>query len=418
MRTLTIAVSLAAGLTLTTIAGNAQVVGIAAVVNDDVISALDVENRLQFSLMSETLPDNLQTRRRLGPQVLRTLIDEKLQIQESERLNITIDDADLSDAQQILEFQNSLPTGSLYKFLRSRGIDQNTLKAKIHAEIAWGKVIRRRVLTRIDISDEEVDEVFDRLQARQGVEQRLMSEIFLTVDSQEQSESVFRQAQRLVDQIRNGSPFAAIAQQFSHGVTSRVGGDVGWVSEGELPADRERVLSSLSEGEVSDPIPSPGGFYILQLRDRRRLGEASALDSIVNLKQIFIPLTPTTPNQIAESRMADAQRISANLNDCATFDTYGQTLEFAESGDLGEIRLGDVPQLLRDAINDLAIGQASQPLRMQEGIRILMVCGRKEAQAALLDREVIRERLGRQRLDMMARRYLRDLRRDAVIEIR
>ena len=403
---------------MTTIAGNAQVVGIAAVVNDDVISALDVENRLQFSLMSATLPDNLQTRRRLGPQVLRTLIDEKLQIQESERLNITIDDADLSDAQQILEFQNSLPTGSLYKFLRSRGIDQNTLKAKIHAEIAWGKVIRRRVLTRIDISDEEVDEVFDRLQARQGVEQRLMSEIFLAVDSQEQSESVFRQAQRLVDQIRNGSPFAAIAQQFSHGVTSRVGGDVGWVSEGELPADRERVLSSLSEGEVSDPIPSPGGFYILQLRDRRRLGEASALDSIVNLKQIFIPLTPTTPNQIAESRMADAQRISANLNDCATFDTYGQTLEFAESGDLGEIRLGDVPQLLRDAINDLAIGQASQPLRMQEGIRILMVCGRKEAQAALLDREVIRERLGRQRLDMMARRYLRDLRRDAVIEIR
>lgn len=418
LRILAIALGLMTGLAIASTPAQAQVVGIEAVVNDEIISALDLENRLRFTLMSATLPDNNQTRRRLKQQVLLTLIDENLQLQEAKRLSVTIDDAEIGEAQRILEAQNNLPSGSLFKFLRSRGLEETTLMAKIRAEIAWGKVIRRRIMSRIDISDEEVEEVYIRLQSRRGVEQRLVSEIFLAVDTPEQSKDVRQLAQRLVQQIRNGSQFAAIAQQFSHGVTSRIGGDIGWIGEGELPANLEQVVAGLSSGKVSDPIPSPGGFYILQLRDKRRLGEANALDARINLKQIFIPLPSSSPEQIVAARMADARRISQGISGCDTFDTYGQTLEIGESGDLGSVRLGDMPIKIRDAISNLDIGQASEPLRMQEGIRILMACHRQEAVAALPDREIIRDRLGRQRVDMMARRYLRDLRRDAVIETR
>ncbi|MCY4495670.1 MAG: peptidylprolyl isomerase [Rhodospirillaceae bacterium] len=397
---------------------NAQVVGIEAVVNEEIISALDVENRLRFNLVSANLRDNSQTRRRLKPQVLQSLVDEKLQMQEARRLNISIGKSEIEEAERILEAQNNLPSGGLVEFLRSRGLDEITLMARIEAEIAWGKVIRRRILPRIDISDEEVEEVYARLQSRHGTQQRLVSEIFLAIDRPEQSEDVHQLALRLVGQLRNGSPFTAVARQFSQGVTSRSGGDVGWIGEGELPAELERVLAGLSTGEVSEPISSPGGYYILHLRDQRRMGEASALDTRINLKQILIPLRPSTPQRIVEARMADARRISEQIRGCDTFDSYGQSLEIGQPGDLGTVRLGDVPQYIRDAIGKLEVGQASEPLRMDQGIRILVVCDRNVATAALPSREAIHERLARQRLDMMARRYLRDLRRDAVIDTR
>ena len=406
------------GLVVAAVPTQGQVVGIAAVVNEEVISAFDVENRIRFNLMSANLPDNNQTRRRLKPQVIQNLVNEILQMQEAKRLNISIGEAEIKKAERILEAQNNLPIGGLTKFLKSRGLEESTLMAKIQAEIAWGKVIRRRILARVDISDEEIDEVLTRLQSRRGTEQRLVSEIFLAVDAPEQAENVRQLALRLVRQIRDNSPFRAIAQQFSEGVTSRLGGDIGWVGERELAPELEQALAGLPVGDVSEPISSPGGYYILYLRDKRRLGEASALDSRVSLKQIFIPLSASTSEEIITARIADADRVSQQISGCDTFDTFGRTLEFGESGDLGTLRIGDVPPNVRDVIGNLKIGEASAPLRMREGIRIFMVCDRQEASAALPDRNAIRERLGRQRLDMMARRYLRDLRHDAVIESR
>ena len=419
MRKLALTLGLMTGLVVATASAQGQVVGIAAVVNEEVISAFDVENRIRFNLLSANLPDNNQTRRRLKPQVILNLVDEKLQMQEAKRLNIAIDETEIKEAERILEVQNNLPTGSLYKFLKSRGLERSTLMDKIQAEIAWGKVIRRRILTRVDISDEEIDEVLTRLQSRRGLEQRLVSEIFLAVDAPEQAENVRQLALRLVQQIRDKSPFGAIAQQFSQGVTSRLGGDIGWIGEGELALELEQALANLPVGGVSEPISSPGGYYILYLRDKRRLGESSALDARVSLKQIYIPLPASTSEQLIKARTADADRISRQISGCDAFDTYGRTLEIGESGDLGTVRVGDVPPNVRDVIGKLEIGKASAPLRMQEGIRILMVCDRQaEAAAPLPDRNTIRERLGRQRLDMMARRYLRDLRQDAVIESR
>jgi peptidyl-prolyl cis-trans isomerase SurA len=400
------------------IPAHAQVLRIAVVVNEEVISALDVENRLRFNLMSANLADTKQNRRRLRHQVLSTLVDEKLQMQESKRLNISVNDSEISDAERILEAQNNLPPGSLKKFLKSRGLDKGTLMTKIHAEIAWGKILRRQILSRIDISDEEIDEVFNRLQSRRGTEQRLVSEIFLAVDSLDQTENVHQLALRLVRQIREGSEFSVVAQQFSQGVTSRMGGDIGWVGEGELATELEQTLAELSAGKVSNPISSSGGYYILFLRDKRRLGEANALDARVNLKQILIPIPASTPEKIASARIAEANRISEQITGCETFDMYGRTMEVGEAGDLGTVRMGDVPQNVRDTIESLRIGQASVPMKIGQDIRILMVCDRQKPEATLPDRSAIRDSLGRQRLAMMSRRYLRDLRHDAVIETR
>ena len=396
----------------------AQTIGIEAVVNEEVISALDVENRLRLNLMSANLPDNDETRDRLKPQILQSLVNEKLQMQEARRLNIPVGDGEVEEAERLLEAQNDLPEGGLGEFLRSRGLEKSTLMTRIRAEIAWRKVIRQRILPRIDVGDEEVEEVHARLQSRRGLQQRLVSEIYLAVDTPGRSEDVRRLALRLVGQLRNGSPFAAVARQFSHGATARLGGDIGWIGEGELPDELDRALVGLSAGDVSEPVRVPGGYHILHVRDQRRAGEASALDVRVDLKEILIPLSPSASQRTVQARLATARRIGKGVRGCDAFDAYGRDLDVGRSGDLGAVRLGDVPRNIRDAIGGLAVGQASEPLRMDEGIRILMVCGRTAPTAAPPSRDAIRERLGRQQLEMMARRYLRDLRRGAVIETR
>lgn len=396
----------------------AQIIGIEAVVNEEVISALDVENRLRLDLMSSDLPDNDETRERLKPQVLRALVNEKLQTQEARRLNVPVEDSEIEEAERLLEAQNDLPAGGLGEFLRSRGLEKSTLTARIRAEIAWRKVIRRRILPRIDVGDEEVDEVHARLRSRRGTRQRLASEIYLAVDTPGQSEDVRRQALRLVGQLRSGAPFAAVARQFSQGTTSRSGGDIGWIGEGELPDRLDRALVDLDAGDVSEPVRVPGGYYIFHVRDQRRVGEASTLDVRVDLKEILIPLSPSASRQAEQAGLATARRISERVRGCEAFDGYGRDIDIGRSGDLGTVRLGDMPKNIRDAIDNLAVGEASEPLRMDEGIRILMVCGRTAPAAVAPSRDAIRERLGRQQLEMMARRYLRDLRRDAIIETR
>ena len=397
---------------------SAQALGIAAIVNEEIVSAFDVENRLRFTIMSANLTDNKETRRRLKPQVIATLIDESLQIQEAKRLRISIQNSEILEAKRVLEEQNGLPSGSLASFLKVRNLEENTLSEKIKAEIAWGKIVRRRILSQIDISDEEIDEVFERIQSQRGTQQNLVSEIFLAVNNEDQLENVQRLGQKLVHQLRKGAPFSKIAKEFSQSVTSQHGGDIGWIGAGELPIRIEKALKTLEPGQVSDTILSPDGLYIIQLRDQRRLGEASPLDIIMGLKQIYIPLSPNVSEQSMTEILERSSDLSRKISDCQNFDKHTDAFEDAESVDLGKLRLGDIPQSIQEAISSLEIGQISQPLREKDGIRILMVCDRQEPIATLPDREVIRDRLGRKRLDMMARRYLRDLRHSAVIESR
>src|SRR5438046_2448527 len=101
----------------------AQETRIAAVVNDDVISVADLTARLRLIISSSNIEDSPQTQQRISRQVLRNLIDEKLEMQESKRLNITVSDNEVAEAVARIEQQNNMPKGGLDRYLASRGID-------------------------------------------------------------------------------------------------------------------------------------------------------------------------------------------------------------------------------------------------------------------------------------------------------
>jgi len=277
-------------------------------VNDEVISVLDLSMRVRLAIIGAGVQDSQEVRRRLTPQVLRGLIDERLQMQEATRLDIAVTDDQVADALQQISQQNGMSEGQFLSMLRNRGVIPTTLIDQIRAQIAWQTVIQRRLRPTVVVSNEEVQEVVDRLAARQGSIERRVSEIFVAVESAAQEQQALSNANRLLEQLRAGANFAGLARQFSQSSTARLGGDRGWIQDGELDDPLNQALAQMGPGDVSPPIRTLAGFHILLLRDMRR-NEGQEIDR----QRIQQNLTDQRVNQLAQRSIQELRR-TANVD--------------------------------------------------------------------------------------------------------
>jgi peptidyl-prolyl cis-trans isomerase SurA len=210
--------------------------------------------------------------------------------------------------------------------------------------------------------------------------------------------------------MQRGAPFAAVAQQFSSAPSSVAGGDLGWMSAGEMRPEMEAVVASLQPGQVSTPIPAPGGYLIVLLRDRR---EGKPPADRLRLREVVL-----AADDSARARASEAlERARRQISGCDGLDaTVQKVAPGARIIDLGEVRDIDLSDLYRNALSGVAAGRASAPFATQDGANMLVVCTRvAETGDAAPTRAQIEDRLYEQELGMLARRYLRDLRRDSAI---
>lgn len=280
----------------------------AAVVNDDVISVLDLAMRVQLAVIAAGVEDTQDIRRRLTPQVLNSLIDERLQMQEARRLDIVVPDVQVAGALEQIAEQNNMTEGQFLTMLRNRGVIPTTLIDQIRAQIAWMSVIQRRVRPSVVIATEEVEEVVTRLSARRGSIERRISEIFIPVESTAKEAEAQANARRLFDELRRGANFTGLARQFSQSGTATLGGDLGWVRDGELDEELNTVLAQMGPGEISVPVRTLSGFHILFLRDIRK-NEGQEIDR----GRIQESLTNQRVDQLAQRSLQELRR-TANVD--------------------------------------------------------------------------------------------------------
>ncbi len=392
---------------------------IVALVNDDVVSLYDLNSRMRLVLISSNLPDTSENRGRIQPQIIRALIDEKLQRQESERLGIGVTENELQQAIGRIEQANRLGRGGFQRFIEQNGVERSTIYDQIRTGLAWRKVVERRLRTTFDISDDEIDEQLARLRSSQGSVENLLAEIFLAVDLPEQDEEVRQTAQGLIDQMVRGAPFAAIAQQFSQSAAAAAGGDIGWIPVGQFDELVDSAIASLQPGQVTVPIRSVAGYYIYLLRDRRSLAGPLPEDATVSLAQMILPLPRGAGDADVRSQSDLLQQVREVVKGCEDMERAAKELGAQLGGAPQRFRIGDLAPAIRPTVFNLKIGELSEPIRVDGGMLTLMVCEREDPKSANLpSREEIAEQLTRQRLDLAARRYLRDLRRAAVVDIR
>ncbi len=384
----------------------------AAVVNDQVISLWDLDMRIRLSLLLSGLPRTPEVYERLQRQVLRTLINERLRVQEAERLGVSVEEQQLRAAVEQIAKRNRMSQDQFFALLQKENIVPSTVVDQIRADLLWQAVIRRRFLNTIQISEEEIDAMAARIKASEDQPEMRLSEIFLAVDNPSQRGEVLRTAERLMQQLRNKASFPALARQFSQAVTASAGGDLGWIRGGQLLEELTEAAQRLRPGEMAGPIETFGGYYILLLRNQRQI---TAGEVRVDLKQILFAVPNGASRADLERAAQRAAEVRGRIQDCAAVDALAKEVGSPGSGDLGTVKLDDLPDGIRQLVRGLPIGQPSQPVQVSGGISLITVCQREGGE---IDRERIRDRLLNQRLSRVSRRYLRDLVRAANLDLR
>ena len=395
-----------------------DVMGIAAVVNDRAISIFDLEMRVDVAIYNANLARTDEMRRRVAGAVLRNLIDEALRLEEARSKGIRVTERDMEEAIVQVEDGNGVPRGRLEAFLAERGIAYDAVLDQLRSQIAWGKYVNLRLRPAIGVSEEEIDEELERLEAMRGKPEFLVSEISLYDDPAAAPGEARATADSIVAQLRRGADFAAVAAQFGQGALAREGGDLGWIQEGRGRPEIERVLAGLEIGAVSDPIRSVDGWHIVHLRDRRAVLSDPVAPVEMFLSQVLLPTTPEDTPEDAARRLALAEEIGAGADGCDALRRLGADIEESLSGDLGWVNLRDLPNPFRDAVAELEVGRPAPPLVTDNGVHVVMVCERKTGDAETGVRDSVYDRIARSRLAIIERRLLRDLRRRAFVDVR
>lgn len=406
------------GLALAPRAFAQEVDRIAAVVNDDIISLRELQGRLQMALAYAGMPNTPEGRQRLAPQVLRKLIDEHLQMQEAARVKISLSAAEVDNGVAMIEEQNRLPKGALLAGLARVGVDPQLVRDQIKADLTWMRVTNRVLLSQVKVGEEEVTDRLETLRERRGRPEFLLAEIILPVDNPAQEDDARQTGERLLEQLKAGRPFAALARQFSRSPTAGNGGTMGWLAEASLDDEIAGPVAQLTKGQVSPLIRTSSGFTILTLMDQRIAGQvANPEDAQVTLSQIVLPVPKEAPPK--QELMAKAAQITGQAKSCADLEAVGRRMGAPVVGSIGPKRVGELNGTLRRIGATLPLNRVSDPLDTAEGIQVVMVCSRVESLTfAEPSREQIRRIIEDERMDMLSRRYIRNLRRQAFIDIR
>ena len=412
---LTVLSALAWGIPVQTLHAQAQQGGalrIAALVNDDVVTIFDLQARLNLIILSSQLQATDEVRQRLAPQVLRTLIDDRLRLQETRKQKITVTDQEIDESIRTIEDRNKMTRGALYSVLDQNGIDRGTLRLQIEAEIAWRKMISNQVRANVTISDEAIDDAIQRIESNKGQPEYLLNEIFISMTkSVDETRQI---AERLRQQLTEGANFAELARSFSQSASAANGGNLGWVREDQFDPALINAIKTLDSGELSQPIQGIDGFYILSQRGRRLSEGLPPPDLTLTLQQVFIP---PQAGDIAQ-RTAIAENIGAQAKTCEDMDAAGKKFASPQSGRLADIKLASLPPAVRDEVAQLGDLQPSKPIRLGDGVMILMICGRTGDKNNDEVRNRIRGMLGAERAELLSRRLMRDLYRAAFVDIR
>lgn len=395
---------------------------VAAVVNDDIVSSYDLTQRMRLLMVSSGVQPTEENLPQLEQEALRSLIDERVQLQELRRVEkaqkITIISTDKEVDEQIDDIakgNNANMTGAmLMAQLASQGVGAETFRSQIRIDSSWQNWISGRYGSRLRVGEDQIKAFQRRLAESASKPQYQVSEVFIDATRVGGMETAVNGAAQLVGQMQQGAPFPAVARQFSSAATAANGGDAGWVSPGEMPPEVDAALEELRPGQLSRPIPVRDGVYIIYLRDKR----AGAKTALVDLKQVAYPLAADASAQQVEAANSALLALKPQITGCSTLEAAANKVDGLVAGDLGEAEITDLAPAFQAAASALDIGQVSDPIRTDAGLHLIAVCGKRQSGGNAPSHDQIENRLRGQQLALISKRYLRDLRNSATIETR
>lgn len=396
--------------------------GVEAVVNDEIISTYDLKQRMLLLIGRSGVQMTAENQAELQQQALYGLIDERLKMQELRHQEqergaigkIIVPDAEIDDEIRQLAARNRLTPEQYYQVLASWGVNPETERERVRAERSWMYWISGFYGRRVRVSDAEINLTLADLTARSNKPSYLIGEIFIDAARAGSVERAVELAGQLIAQMQQNVPFQNVATQFSALPTAANGGDAGWLASGQMRPEVERALEQMRAGQLSQPIPVQDGAYIVYLREKRSGGGSP----VVSLKQVATRLSPDAPAAEVQAAQTKLLALKPKITTCATLEQAVEGVDGVAAGDLGEAEVKDLSPAFRDAAERLQPNQVSDPIRTEIGLHLVAVCGRRDSSVELPSREDIKSELENQKLSLIAKREMLNLRSAATIETR
>ncbi len=391
---------------------------IAAIVNDDIVSLLEVEDRMKLVITTTGLSNTREVRTRLLPQIVRALVDECLQLQAARQANIAVSKDEIADAVSVLEKQRGKEPGSLVTFLGSKGVPAETFLAQIEAQLAWNKLIGRRLAGSITITEEELGREVDRLRKEQesARQEVLLSSVLLPVDKPENEAGTQQLAQKLVAELRGGADFTAVASQLSSQKSTRTLDS--WVELDVLDKALADAIRAKDGTGVLEPVRTASGYHIIKITDKRE--RQATADAEALFKEIVMRLRGDAAMKEVDVLMDIARQVAKHPGQCSqktvagieTFDDLDFTINYTRT------RFSLMSPEILPLVQGLSVGGISEPFAAPDGIHLLMLCEKIAMPSGKIDLKKVRAEVLQEKYELEAMRYLRNLRREAFVEVR
>lgn len=398
---------------------------IIAVVNDDVITASELDKELnsikqQLRAQNTTLP----AAETLRAQVLDRMVLKRLQLQLAGVNHVKIDDEALNRTILNIATQNKLSLSEFRNVLDSDGINFEDYRETIRTELTLAQLRQRQVTNRIVVTDQEVDE-FLETQAIQGSandEFRLSHILIVVPDAAtvEQVDKAQKKAAAVLAELRNGADFAQTALSVSAGAQALQGGDLGWRKLGQLPTLFSNRVTTMKIGELSEPIRSPSGFHLIKLVDQRKSNEQHVVTQ-TRARHILIRPTELVSSDDARRKLEQLkQRINAgdDFTDLARSHSE-DSVTAVNGGSVGWVSPGDLVPAFEEVMNQLKINEVSAPFHTQFGWHIVQVLERRDYDnTAELKKTRARDEIRQRKIEEETQTWLRQMRDEAFVELR
>jgi peptidyl-prolyl cis-trans isomerase SurA len=388
--------------------------GIIATVNDRIITGFDLRQRMLVLMAMTQVQPTEENIGAIQQQALNDLIDQHLQAAELAKFEqLKIGDAEVDQEIADMARQAGTTPASYINFLEQGGISIPAFREQLRTEIGWRELVGGRFRDRARVGKSQVEQTMRQMTESATKPQYLIGEIYLEAARVGGMQEAMNGARQLVQQMIQGAPFMAVARQFSAAPSAARGGDAGWVVQGTVQPALQSVMDTLEPGQLSNPIPVDGGVYILYMRDKR----SGASTSMVKMKQVMVEL----PENADEAQVAAAtQRLEALRGQltCDNILTRARSEPGLLGADLGESDVADLLPQFQQVARSAEVGSVSTAVRTPLGVHLLAVCDRRLGGPDAPSAQQVEARLQNQNYAMLGRRYLRDLRADALIEIK
>ncbi len=397
---------------------------IVAVVNDEVVTRRDLDDRLKVVLgqlkQQGTAPP---PRDALEKQVLERMIYNLVQLQYAKETGLRIDDATLEKSIGRIAEENKITIEQMRNTLEKDGVSFTKFREDIRDEIILARLREREIDNKIQIADSEIDNFLATQQPQDGkVDEYNLSHILIQVPEQASPERLQERrarAEQALAQIRGGTDFRQVAASFSDAPDAVQGGAMGWRETARLPSIFAEAVKGLKPGDVSDVLRSPNGFHLVRVNDRRGQ-QAPHIVGQTRARHILIKTTELVSENDARERLVKLkERIDNNADFAELARLQSEDGSASRGGDLGWLSPGDTVPDFEKAMDALKPGHVSAPVRSPFGWHLIQVLERRSQDMSQQQQRLrVRQALRAQKADEAYQEWVRQLRDKAFVEYR